>query len=263
MMQVFLNEKSLQGQFGSIGDFQVALIELNRVLARVIETPCEKRLYYVPIVFHSTCVGDQIFSGSLERVAEKSARFLFKRLLREQFASWVDSRTHEECPYMYVETNVCDSSLAELAERRLNDGIGFLLNFAPSTFRCGEVIEISKQGTVANIDLVCSQSEYSNWCGRQPSLGLVAYQDGRREPPSDEDTILRMRSRFSRTSLLNQGRAVYLERRTGRCFCVDNMHFGGAAHLEVFDASGSHIGEADLAGNVNSEKADPQKRLGG
>jgi hypothetical protein len=261
MMQVFLNERSLAGQYAAVADFQNALIAVNRLLARVVETPCTKQLYYEPQLFHSSCVGQQPLAATLEHVTEKSARILFKRVLREQFLSWIEHRTHEDCVYLYMGSDVCGSSLAELAERRLNECVGFLLNFNPSVHPRGVAIEVSKRDVCVVLDSVCDEPDYVRWCSGNPVLGLVSYHEASTAPPRDEDTILRIRSRFSRTPLLNQGRNVYLERRTGLRFCVDNLHVGSAAHLEVFDSAGNHVGEADLVGNVDRQKIDAQKRL--
>jgi hypothetical protein len=42
---------------------------------------------------------------------------------------------------------------------------------------------------------------------------------------------------------------------------VDNLHIGKAAHLEVFDKTGRHLGETDLQGNLNPVKKDLAKTI--
>lgn len=54
-----------------------------------------------------------------------------------------------------------------------------------------------------------------------------------------------------------QGSIVYKEKATGHYWYLDNLH---KTHYEVFDAAGKkHIGEADLEGNIDCEKADKKK----
>ena len=48
---------------------------------------------------------------------------------------------------------------------------------------------------------------------------------------------------------------------TGNYWYIDNLHFGKAAHLEVFDKTGLHIGEADLQGNIDTTKQDRNKAI--
>ena len=47
--------------------------------------------------------------------------------------------------------------------------------------------------------------------------------------------------RFEKTSFRVQGRIIYCELATGRYWYVDNLHFGEAAHLEVFDKTGNKV----------------------
>ncbi len=42
---------------------------------------------------------------------------------------------------------------------------------------------------------------------------------------------------------------------------MDNLHYGKAAHLEVFDKMGKHIGEADLQGNIDYSQKDLNKTI--
>ncbi|HAN93615.1 MAG TPA: hypothetical protein DCQ33_16250 [Nitrospira sp.] len=71
--------------------------------------------------------------------------------------------------------------------------------------------------------------------------------------PKDYETILGWDSeRFVRVGRFerNGRRQVYREQATGRFFYVDNLHYGGGAHLEVFDPNEHHLGKADLQGNL-------------
>lgn len=56
---------------------------------------------------------------------------------------------------------------------------------------------------------------------------------------------------------------VFIEKKKTRHYWyVDNLHYGEAAHLEVFDSHGKkHIGESDLEGNIDKTKSDSHKRI--
>jgi len=57
-------------------------------------------------------------------------------------------------------------------------------------------------------------------------------------PPRDEESMLSNTSLFQLTSFpLQQGRKVYQEISTGNLCYIDNIHYGKAAHIEVFSAT--------------------------
>lgn len=67
--------------------------------------------------------------------------------------------------------------------------------------------------------------------------------------------------RFKKCNGINpiQGASVYQENKTGYYWYLDMLH---KAHYEVFDKTGKkHLGEADLEGNLDTEKADKNKQL--
>jgi hypothetical protein len=99
------------------------------------------------------------------------------------------------------------------------------------------------------------------WFRANPQLGILTYDINSPHPPKDEETVLGRRSRFQKTRLVNQGRSVYLDRQTYNYWSMDNNHFGLAAHIEVFDAQGRHVGEASLEGILDERRRDPEKSL--
>jgi hypothetical protein len=89
------------------------------------------------------------------------------------------------------------------------------------------------------------------------------YSPDSKEPPTDLQTCLRSKSRFEITHYKIQNRKVYKEKKTDHLWYVDNMHYGGSAHLEVFDKTGKrHLGEANLYGIIDYNKADSTKKTG-
>ena len=55
-----------------------------------------------------------------------------------------------------------------------------------------------------------------------------------------------------------KGASAFKEIATGRYWYLDTFHKN---HYEVFDSTGIHLGEADLNGNLDTNKADPKKRI--
>lgn len=263
-MNIFLNEVSLHGQYLNDGDFENALRALNSVLDRVDQAEVEKYVFYSTSWYFSHAVGANVFAASLEAVREKSIRTLFKRLVRDRLRStdWLPVRMHLNCSYVWNEVEVAETSVAELAERSIRGQNGFLISMNPSKFSEVKPILIQKEcGAIATLFSVASEMELEEWYGRNPILGLIGYPLNVDRPPTDVETVLANRTRFRRTIKRNQGRVVYQERSTGRQYCVDNLHHSAAAHLEVFDAAGRHIGEASTTGVLDMSKADALKTL--
>lgn len=92
----------------------------------------------------------------------------------------------------------------------------------------------------------------------------ISYSTGAVRPPRDRETILgRDQQRFERVGRFerNGRRAVYREVETDRLFYVDNLHYGLAAHLEVFDSAEAHLGTADLEGNLDVTARVPGRKI--
>lgn len=77
--------------------------------------------------------------------------------------------------------------------------------------------------------------------------------------PLDRETILNDKS-FKKTSKKYKGATIY--EKDGKRYYRDTFHRGKASHLEVFDKSGKHLGEADpVTGTLKPNTADPNKKL--
>jgi hypothetical protein len=262
-MEAFVNERSLQSQFVDLADFALALSRLNRILLRLSEAPVAKELFFDRQLYHSFGLPDRIFGSCLEHVTDKSARLQFKLLLRERLAGkeWRLERLHPECSYVCNDQEVTGSSVAEAAERTLLERIVVLLNFHPSTFGMDRKAAVLKQvETRIVVNSINSEGDLDEWYQEFPELGLARYNPAWDRPPRDAETALADRGRFNRTNYRNQGRVIYLDRRTKMYMCVDNFHqYGG--HLEVFNAIGVHVGQADLNANIDFTAADGMKAL--
>lgn len=261
-MEAFLNELSLHGQFHDTQGVGEAIRRVNSVLFRLKALESPPKLFFDKKLYYSRAIAETVFSSCLNTVADNSIRTQFKQL-RDKLGAreWRTERRHEECSYEWNEQNVEGSSVAELAERSLQKTLGFLLCFTPSDFSNGSIRVDKEGGSSATLDVVGSEGELREWYSRSSDPALKPYDPTCRDPPHDWQTVLRDRGRFQRTTYVNQGRRVYLEKSTGYYWCVDNIHFGSAAHIEVFDATGDHVGEAGRDGNLDVSKRDPTKKL--
>ena len=159
--------------------------------------------------------------------------------------------------------SVTDTSMAELAERKLREaGLhGCLLNVGGPLFDGRPSVEIVKQpASRATLQCACSDSELDAWLLRVEVT--PPYTADARDPPRDEQTCLVNRGIYELTGRVDgHGRKIYRHLVRKDLYCVDNLHFGDAAHLEVFDKRGRHLGEAHLDGQMIPGTKDPNKSL--
>ncbi|MDF2804822.1 MAG: Hedgehog/intein hint domain protein, partial [Anaerocolumna sp.] len=77
--------------------------------------------------------------------------------------------------------------------------------------------------------------------------------------PLDKETILSSKD-YSKTNIKYKGAQVY--KNGDKYYYRDTFHTGEAAHLEVFDKRGNHIGEANpQTGELMPGTADPTKKI--
>jgi len=263
MIEAFLNEQSLHAQYTDLAQFTEALIQLNRLLLRISEFHVDKRAFFDRRLYSSTVTErGQIFSSCLDNLRDKSVRFQFKIVLwnRLDVTEWRSETQQEECSYTLNSEDVAGTSVAELTERSIQGKVGFLLNFSPSKFPAVRCIVVEKAAVQsATIDSVNTDRDLDDWCQLYPELGLIRYEQLGGRVPLNRETILADRGRFERTNLRNQGKVVYLERKTNYFFAIDNSH---GTHFEVFNANKQHIGTADLRGVLDRTRAARGRKLG-
>lgn len=135
--------------------------------------------------------------------------------------------------------------LAELAERSFQFPAEklLLINLDDAIMTCREKILVFKDAKhildmpsrFAKIDFVVDDKELELW---QHTHDKAAF------------TLLN-RTQFIRTSMVQQGKPVFEEIKTGNYWYLDNFHKN---EYEVFDNQRSHIGVADLNGSVDLTK---------
>lgn len=281
-MEIFINEVSLEGQYLAELDFREAIKVFNSIFALISQIK-DTNLYKDDsnVYANYEAIKGANFQASLNQLRDKSLKTAFVNIVfnklnpkewrKEQFHLPEDLFDLLTCDDNYV--NVCDTCLAEVAERKLqNDYKQYLLvNFINSSFNITHpdiqgccIITIVKNSDETNailVDGVDCKSALECWLENKFALTKLEYSPDAIEPPKDEQTILRDSARFQKTSRTYQARCIYYESSKNRYWYVDNFHFGKRAHIEVFDGRGLHVGEADLQGNIDTEKKDKEKTI--
>jgi hypothetical protein len=164
--------------------------------------------------------------------------------------------------------DVENKTLAEAAEvKRLGDKNLLALNLPNLKFNRTHhilinVIAKGNPNDVSHIDIECADCSDSIevWINRLCN-NEYKYLDHLR-PPRDMETCFSNHIKFTQAAIAARphGRHVFNDAR-GNFWYVDNLHIGNAAHLEVFDQNGLHIGEANLDGEIDTSRRDPNKTL--
>jgi hypothetical protein len=146
-----------------------------------------------------------------------------------------------------------DSSPGESFEERLFSERVALVGSERSSYATRNEIDITKRvepEVVARVRCAVRAEEVTrlvrSWGALPPIYDIASVR-----PPTDYETVLRSdpgRFRASHRHARHGRRRIYIEIETNRQFYVDDLHYGLAAHLEVFDDVGSHVGVATLDG---------------
>ncbi len=282
-MEIFINEVSLEGQFMTEAEFRDAIKIFNSIFELINQKIKDKELYKEDsnIYANYEAIKGSSFNASLNQLKDKSLRTAFINVVfnKSNPKEWRREKLHSSEDLFDCFTidndykNVSDTSLAEVAERKSqNSNKEYLLvNFINSSFKITHphiincclitVIKNNMEDNQICIDGVDSKPALEYWLENKLNLGSLEYSLDVTEPPRDEQTILRDTTRFQKNSRKYDGRCIYCELLTGMYWYVDNLHYGEAAHLEVFDKRGFHIGEADLQGNIDTSKKDKNKTI--
>lgn len=268
-MDVFINEYSLHEQLVEHDKFADAIGGFFSVLNILRSKNPEYQLYQrSDMLYVYRAVKGEEFNVSLSTLRDKSLKIaVFNLFNKLNPHDWIQEQIHSSDDiFTYNGEIVTDTSMAELAERfeyKMLD-IGLLVNFPESKLQNLTSVTVIKNDEVST-DLACvdNKKDFANWLEDNFHISRFEYDPNSHTPPLDSQTILRDKKRFERTRLPSQGgRTLYRERNSGHLWYVDNFHFGAAAHLEVFNSVGLHVGEADLLGNVDELKRDQNKRIG-
>jgi|694.fasta_scaffold39846_7 hypothetical protein len=283
-MEIFINEVSLEGQYLNEAEFRDAVKTFTAIFLLINEKIQKKKLYKgeSAIFIKYKAIRGFNFHTSLNLLKDKSLKTAFINIVfnKSNPQEWCTEQLHssEDLFDCLISDDNCknvnDTSLAEVTERKLQnpDSEYLLINFANSSFRIAHpniknncLITIIKNNDEINLiclDGIDSKLALEFWLEHKLNVSQLEYSLDSKEPPRDKQTILRDTTRFKKTANKCQARVIYLESNTERYWYVDNLHYGQASHLEVFDKTGkNHLGEADLDGNINYSKSDSDKTI--
>jgi len=265
-MEIFINEVSLQEQYFSDVEFTEVVRSFTAIFFLINERIKKPRMYKSALFFNYRAIRGEHFQASFKKIRNRQLKDAFRNIVFNKLnpRDWQLERKHRSDDIFEVGSEVVtDTSIAELAERKLQDAelCGLLVNFIRSSFADRAFVDVVKneQAPIA-VDCVDNQTAMREWLGFHLSLPPV-YALNSKSPPRDEQTVLRDTTRFRITSRIVQGNKVYREQRTGYYWYVEHLHCGRGAHLEVFDAQGKHVGEASLEGEIDFSEMDSSKRL--
>ncbi|MEH2276622.1 MAG: hypothetical protein V7K40_17980 [Nostoc sp.] len=282
-MEIFINEVSLEGQFLTEAEFRDAIKIFNSIFELINQKIKDRELYKEDnnIYAKYEAIKGDSFNASLNQLKDKSLKTAFINIVfnKSNPKQWRTEQLHYSEDLFDCLTinndykNIGDTSLAEVAERKSqNSNREYLLvNFINSSFQITHpliinccLITVIKHNVEDNqicIDGVDSKQALEYWLENKLNLSSLEYSLDASEPPRDEETLLRDTTIFKKTSFRYGGRFIYCELTTSQYWYVDSLHDGKAAHLEVFDKRGFHLGEADLQGNIDTAKKDKDKTI--
>lgn len=244
-VQVFINESSLHGQYKehSIED---NIKDFLRTLSFINCQQFKSEVFTTQLFFNvSKAIENQHIGCILERNNTLKKTF-FDNI--KNISKWENEQIHDSTAcYVYEEEDFVGKSIAELAERKLqNQEIkDVLVNFPESRFENKENIEVYKN-KIHNIVLHCSFDEDSILrCFIQHNLidPNQKYDVNCRYSPRDYQTVLNDSEKFVVTKHRNQSRKVFERIGHDQLWTVDNLHYGKDAHIEVFHkVTGEHLG---------------------
>ncbi|MEZ4864092.1 MAG: hypothetical protein R3C14_22435 [Caldilineaceae bacterium] len=268
MIEVFVNECSLHDQFYGQGEVATAFRQFFTTLNVFNQHQATYTIYHHENLFtiYSITQSEPLIA-TLNTLRDKSLARAIKGILFDRLNAqdWQTTRLHSSDDiFTCLEEIVTDTSMAELAERKLqNDALlGLLVNFPFSKFAKQFIVDITKNdGEPSSIDCLDEKDALARWLNDHLQTERFVYDYTSSFRPTDLQTVLRDGQRFFSTSYYVDGRRVYREINTEYYWYVDNLHYGRAAHLEVFDRNGQHLGEATLEGAIDTTKRDFTKRL--
>lgn len=253
MMEIFINELSLESQYYSDNEFRSALLTFVGVFHLLREKIKNKQFYKDSLFCNRNAMRNEHFLTSFNRMnkdVQKAVReIIFDRL---NPGDWRKDQKHSSeieylCPAFNFE-KVNNTSVAETAERRLlqPDIEKLLINFSGSRF--GKL-----ENSTIRILKKCEHNLFIEVPFVEKKEELKDIFEERQDPI---DVFLHNVEKFRKTHRIIQGRTLFEEIKNKRLWYLDNFHRN---HFEVFDHDRKHLGEADLNGNLLPGTRDKSK----
>lgn len=268
-MQVFINECSIHEQYENHFQFIESVKCFIRSIKYISELKHDKEVFKSDLFFYSKGLKDTHFETSLKK--NQSINTLFNenfKLINPK--SWDNDLKHKhEDSYVYNKEEYTTTSIAELSERKIIDNSikGFLLNFTHSIFADKPHIEVLKNNSQPTVVIDCNYDTISiyNWLVENDFIKpSETYDITSKFPPTDKQTVLNNVKAFELTTFKkNKGRNVYRKIGTNQLWCVDSLHYGCKAHIEIFNEIDCvHLGISLYnEDKINTGKAKPERTI--
>jgi hypothetical protein len=252
-MEILINELSLKGQFLSVKNFMdealIPFINTMNEFDRNKDVVLKKQKFWECKITENDNLYSLISTTNIGTIESRIVKSLLRNL-SEPF--WENSQKQNASDsYEYMNYNILGSSLAEACER---DKV--VISFIHSDFSSTK-LQIYKNKVSIDVDNMFSKEHYIEVANNRKQIDKCKYFE--RKFDFGQITLLENEYRFRKTSKPHQhGKPVYEEIATGKLWYLDSFHQN---HYEVFDSQGNHLGEADLKGKINTEKADKHKTI--
>lgn len=241
--ELILNEYSLAGQFRSKEDFIESA--MTQIVGLLNELPKDKGiliwkktdLYQHSVTPNADDTLHSILRNTTRHPDTLRFKMLAKNLLTEPY--WDnDPKQDKDKTYRWKGKDVSDTGLAEACER---DKV--IVSWEHPDFT-QSLLSVNKGCEAVDLINLRKADDYDTH----------AINFGWSPVPFS----LKCSSRFMGTNHLVKGAKVYQECDTEYYWYKDTFHHN---HYEVFDRNGNHLGEANLSGDLDTSKADPNKKL--
>lgn len=253
-MQVFINEKSLQRQFDDTS-IESAVKTFIGTLSILEKAKDRGAIFKSNLFFNEQAIDGVHLNSILNKNGDLRLSFLNNLKSAER---WESSKVHDsEIIYSYEEECVTDTSVAEIAERKLQNEklLCVLINFTNSTYSKNEIIVKKEEDNKINVDCSHDEPTLINWL-RVKNLLNDPYDESKKLPPEDHQTVLGG-PEFEITTFKNKGRRAYRLIGTNQLWAVDASegHLFGKPHIEVFsEIDGKHMGTS-LYNEINLDRS--------
>ena len=223
-----------------------------------IDSDVQKREPKIPISVKDALLVDGNFLRRLNSIASGKRRLVAGLVFGSRLGKWRNSASCTfECQLDTESEPVRQCGVSEATKvAEAGHHAGVLGSSSSSYAGRSTVSSSSSTHTTSELRSITTLEQFAGtakiWGSDYPG-----YDTALKRPPRDEETVLADRSRFARTGKVERKcrRQVYVEIETGHLWYVDNLHYGDAAHLEVFSSTAQHLGEAEIHGRAKAGTA--------
>lgn len=281
-MDIFFNDYKFEEQcleFDTVQQLKIYLQGFVLMCSSIKEY--RKKYTGLALKFYAS---NQTIKKVLDEIDSKElTNFFLSKLSRVNVKYWdtEGNKTKNDNYFYYLIDNVnfqppknedvSELTIAEAVERKhLYNNQILLINLPGLFFKGHKTHKVFRECIYDKEDikyypLECTDSAIvmGSWIEQNVDPEKYKYDLNSDDPPRDEQTCLRNSMLFERiaSSSKQGGRYMYKNKSDNTYWYVDSFHIGKAAHLEVFDAQGTHLGEASLEGDIDTSKCDKGKRI--